>query len=97
METFVALATRFSVTPPSATRRLKNASLPTLRLRLSSKGLIIASIAATLALACPAFNAGAATPDPPGTDAIGETLGAAMPGYWTVQRLELKRAAFAVA
>ena len=31
----------------------------------------------------------AASREPPGADAIGETLGAAMPGYWTVERLDL--------
>ena len=31
----------------------------------------------------------AATPGPPGSDAIGQALDAALPGYWSVQRLEL--------
>ena len=48
METFGALASTFNVTTPSATRRLNDASLPNLLLRLASKSLIIASIVGTL-------------------------------------------------
>ena len=65
------------------------ASLPTRVFRLTSKRLINTSIVGILALACTAFDAGAVGPEPPGSDAIGQTLGAALPGYWAVQRLEL--------
>ena len=48
----------------------------------------IVAIAAALTLTG-ALGAGAVGPEPPGSDAIGQTLGAALPGYWAVQRLEL--------
>ena len=65
------------------------ASLPTRVFRLTSRRLIITLIVGTLALACTAFDAGAVGPEPPGSDVVGQTLGAALPGYWAVQRLEL--------
>ena len=49
----------------------------------------IVAIAAALTLAGTLGTGAAATTDPPGPDVVGQTIGAMLPGYWTVQSLQL--------
>ena len=49
----------------------------------------IVAIAAALTLASALGTGNAETTDPPGPDVIGQAVGAMLPGYWTVQSLQL--------
>ena len=52
-------------------------------------GRRIVAIATALTLAGALGTGDAATTDPPAADVIGQTIGAMLPGYWTVQSLQL--------